>query len=98
MYIFKNIIQMIEEKKMTEAFKLHQAVFGSIIPSNLLQGADDTEQKRQAELARMLEQVKMIKSDLEQFRSKFPAKFFVYHSDDKNEHGEKLAGVSGDHA
>lgn len=45
----------------------------------------------------MLERVKAIKNDLDQFRNKFPRKFFVYDSDDRNEHGEKHVGVSGKH-
>lgn len=54
-------------------------------------------QKRQAELSRMLEQVKMIKDDFDQYKNKFPQKFFVYHCNDKKDDGAKVSGANAAH-
>lgn len=69
---------------------LHQAVFGSLCPSNLLRGAGDTQASRDATQAKMREEFKIIKAELDEFRYSFPEKFYVCNvKEDKNKKNKK---------
>lgn len=85
MIIFNDVIHLLHAKRNREAFDMHKAIFGSLCPSDLLRGAGDTQQKRKAEQANMRESFKMVKDELDQFRFKFPEKFYVCSHDEKSD-------------
>jgi len=85
MIIFNDIIHMIMKRKYTEAFAMHQAIFGSICPNNLMRGAGDSAAARSAEQAKMDSQYKMIKAELDEFLERFPTKFYVYSCNPEEE-------------
>lgn len=64
---------------------MHQAIFGSICPNNLMRGAGDSAAARSAEQAKMDSQYKMIKAELDEFLERFPTKFYVYSCNPEEE-------------
>lgn len=94
MHIFNQVIKKLQDKELDVALKMYQTVFGSTCPSGLLRGLGDTLQGRSSSQRTMKEAYQTVKPIIDNFREKFPAKFYVCKPGESDADDQKTHHVS----